>query len=291
MPDGSLSKQPTLFQIRRVSPNYLSTIGIPLLGGRQFDGHDDAHAPAVTIISRRLAEHLWPGESAIGKRIYRVVPGSKVPSTLMVVGVAGNTRDEGVNAPPSETVYVPWSQLSTNRMSLVVRPRDSSAAAIQAMRHALRATNSLLVAHDIEPLDVIVEHATELQQLQSALLLTFAVVAIVMAILGCYGVMRQLVAIREREYAMRLVFGAAPSELGWSVLHQAARLTIPGVGIGLVGVVLLGGVLRRYVFGVEPRSILVLAGASAVMLIVGVAAALPAAVRAMRVDIKRSLAA
>jgi putative ABC transport system permease protein len=290
LPDGSLSREPSLFQIRRVSPNYLPTIGIPLLTGRQFDGHDDSAAPRVAIISRRLAEHLWPGQSAIGKRLYRVVPGSKVPGALAVVGIASDVMDEGASAPPGETVYIPWAQLSTVTLSLVIRPRGDEQAALRALRHALGATDPLLVAHDIAPLDALVEQANALPRLQSIILLTFAVAAIVIATLGCYGVMRQLVATREREYATRLVFGASPAELGRSVVRQVARLTLPGVFLGLATVILLGGVLRRFVFGVDPRSVVVLAAVGAGMLVIGIAAALPSAVRAMRVDVRRSIA-
>ena len=139
-------------------------------------------------------------------------------------------------------------------LSIVVKPRGSEAAAIAAVRHALRLTDPLLVAHDIAPLDALVDNANALQRLQSIILLTFAIAAIVMAMLGCYGVMRQLVATREREYAMRLVFGASPAELGRSVLRQVARLTVPGVVVGLLAVILIGGLLKRFVFGVDPRS-------------------------------------
>jgi predicted permease len=289
MPDGSLSKEPVLFQIRRTSPNYLQTIGIPLLIGRQFDGHDDANSPPVTIVSRALADRLWPGERAIDKRIYRVVPGSKVPGPLTVVGVAANVRDEGASGPPGETVYIPWAQLSTTTLSLVVTPRGGDKAAIAAVRHALRLTDPLLVAHDVAKLDDLADQANALARLQSIILLTFAAVAIVMAMLGCYGVMRQLVASREREYAMRLIFGASPAELGRSVLRQVARLAVPGIVVGLVAVILLGGLLKRFVFGVDPRSVVVLAAVSSGMLVIAIAAALPSAVRAMRVDVRSSI--
>jgi hypothetical protein len=290
MPDGSRSKDQLLFQIRRTSPSYLSTIGIPLLVGRQFSDHDDANAPAVAIVSRALAEHVWPGERAIGKRIYRVVPGSKEPSLLTVVGVAANVLDEGAGAPASQTVYIPWSQLSVTRLSIVVRPRGSDAAAVAALRHALRATDPLLAPHDIADLDALAEQANALPRLRSILLLTFAVVAIGMAMLGCYGVMQQIVGTREREYALRLVFGASPVELGRAVLRQTARLVIPGVIAGLITMILFGGSLKRFVFGVDPRSAAVLAAVSAAMLAIGVVAALPSAVRAMRVDIRRNVA-
>jgi putative ABC transport system permease protein len=289
MSDGSLSREPALFEIRRVSPDYLTTIGIPLLYGRQFDGHDDADAPPVAVVSQRLARRLWPDQPAIGKRIYRVVPGSKGPGPLTVVGVVGDVMDEGASAPPGETVYVPWAQVSTVTLSLVVRPRGSDQAAIRAMQNALRLTDPPLAAHDVARLDALVDQATALPRLQSIILLTFALAAIGMAMLGCYGVMRQLVATREREYAVRLVFGATPGELGRSVLRQVGRLTVPGVILGLVAVILLGNVLRRFVFGVDPRSVVVLSAVSVGMLVIGVAAALPSVVRAMRVDIRRSI--
>jgi predicted permease len=289
MPDGSLSKEPALFEIRRVSPNYLATIGIPFLYGRQLDGHDDANAPPVAIVSRSLATRLWPGQTAIGKRIYRVVPGSKVPATVTVVGVAGDVMDEGARAPAGETVYIPWAQLSTVTLSVVVRPRGRDETAIRAVRHALQLTDPLLAAHDVASLDVLLDQANALPRLQSVILLTFAVAAILVAMLGCYGVMRQLVATREREYATRLVFGASPADLGRSVLRQVARLTVPGVIGGLVAVVLLGGMLEHFVFGVNPRSAVVLSAVSLGMLVIGIAAALPSVVRAMRVDIRRSI--
>jgi len=174
-------------------------------------------------------------------------------------------------------------------LSLVVRPRGSQQAALGAMQHAMRLTDPLLAAHDVAPLDVLVGQANALPRLQSAILLTFALAATLMAMLGCYGVMRQLVATREREYAVRLVFGASPAELGRSVLHQVVRLTGRGVAVGLVVVILLGRALERFVFGVGTRSPIVLGGVTAVMLVIGIAAALPSAVRAMRVDIRRGI--
>ncbi len=146
-----------------------------------------------------------------------------MPAPVTVVGVVGNVIDEGASAPPGETVYIPWAQLSTVTLSLVVRPRGSDGAAIRAMRHALRLTDPLLTAHDVASLDALVDQANALPRLQSIILFTFAVAATLMAMLGCYGVMRQLVATREREYATRLVFGASPADLGRSVLRQVAR--------------------------------------------------------------------
>jgi predicted permease len=288
--DGSIPSDPMLLHIRRTSWNYLQAIGIPLVAGRPFDAHDDTGAPPVAIVSRTLAERLWPGQTAVGKRIYRAVTGSTTPSAMEIVGVAGAVMDAGFNVPAGEAVYLPFTQVSTPRLSIIVRPRADRDAALTAIRHALRATDPVLAANGISTLETLVQQANALPRLQSMLLLTFAIVALGIVALGSYGVMSQLVANREREYALRLVFGAAPAQLGRSVFAQMARFTIPGVATGVVGVVLLGGVLRRFVFGIEPRSVGVLLAVSVAMVLVALVATLPSALRAMRVDVRTGMA-
>ena len=288
LPDGSTGSEPLLLHIRRTSPSYLATMGIPLLAGRGFATADDSAGPKVAIVSQSLAARAWPNENAIGKRLYRFAGADKPPAALEVIGVAGNVMDAGNNAPPGETVYVPWSQLSTTQMSIVVRPRGA-ADAIAALRHALRVTDPLVAAHDVAHLDALAAQVNALPRLQTLLLLIFAAASLAIAALGSYGVMSQLVATREREYALRLVFGAAPADLGRSVLLQLARLTVPGIGGGVLVVVLLGGTLERFVFGVAPRSVGVLATVSAIMLAIALVATLPSVLRAMRVDVRLTL--
>jgi predicted permease len=289
LPDHSLSTEPVLLHFRRTSPEYLATMGIPLLSGRAFTVHDDSASPKVAIVSRSLADRAWPNESAIGKQLYRVSVTSKAPVAVEVIGVAGNVMDAGKAVPPGETIYLPWAQLSAAQLSIVVRPRGSEDAAIGALRHALRLTDPVLAAHDLARLDALADQANALPRFQSLLLSIFALAALAIAALGSYGVMSQLVSTREREYALRLVFGAAPGALGRSVMSQLARLTLPGIALGLLGVTLLGGTLRRFVFGVEPRSVVVLTSVSLGMALIAVAATLPSALRAMRVDLRRSL--
>ena len=286
LPDGTTGTEPLLLHIRRTSPNYLTTMGIPLLAGRGFSTVDDSASPKVAIVSRSLAARAWPNESAIGKRLYRFTGADKPPEPLEVIGVAGNVMDAGSSAPPGETIYLPWSQLSTTQMSIVVRPRGSTDATVTALRRALRVTDPLIAAHDVARLDALAAQANALPRLRTLLLLIFAVAALAIAALGSYGVMSQLVATREREYALRLVFGAAPRDLGHSVLLQLARLTLPGIAGGVLVVVLLGGTLERFVFGVAPRSVVVLGTVTLVMLSIALLATLPSMLRAMRIDIR-----
>lgn len=289
LPDGSLAAEPVLLHFRRTSANYLASMGIPLLRGRAFSDHDDAQHPAVAIVSRSLAERMWPGQEPVGKRLQRVSATSE-PQPLEVVGVVGDVMDAGYNVPAGETVYVPYAQISINRMTVVVRPRSTPEAALAALRRALRKTDSGVAASNTTSLASLVREAQALPRLRAILLLTFALVAIGIVALGSYGVMSQLVASREREFATRLAFGAAPARIGSQVLIQLAQLTLPGAMLGSLAFWFLSGALQPFVFGVQPRSILLLLSVSAGVLLLSSLATLPPALRAMRVNIMKSMA-
>ena len=289
LPDGSVSKEPALFHIRRVSPAYLQTMGIPLLRGRAFTTQDDTGSVQVAIVSRALAARLWPNEEAIGKRLLRAVAGNPMPTPVTVVGIVGNTMDAGYGSPAGEAVYVPYSQVSAVRLSIVAKGRGNDRATIAAMRRALKKTDPVIAASGESTLDALVLQANALPRLRTLVLVLFSVVAVGIVSLGSYGVMSQLVSNRERELAVRLVFGAQPTQLGASVIAQVARLTVPGVALGLAAVWSASGLLDAFVFGVQARSPLVLAGAGGALLLLAVIATLPPALRAMRVDIRRGV--
>lgn len=288
--NGAITGEPALFHFRRVAPGYLPIMSIPLLAGRHFTAQDDSAAPRVAIISRAVAEQYWPNQDAVGQRIHRAGVAGTTPVPFEIIGVVGDAMDGGYEAPPGQAVYVPFSQVSHTRLSIVARTRTSPADGIAAMRRAIAAVDPLLAATGTATLESIVSSANALPQLRATLLLVFAVASILVAALGSYGVMRQLVSNREREFALRLVFGAAPRDLAREVLAQVARLTIPGVAAGLVGAWLAAGLLRQFVFGIDPRSLPLLAAVSAGVLGIAVATALPTMRRAMRIDVRRGAA-
>ena len=291
LPDHSLSAEPVLFHSRRVSSSYLSAIGIPLLRGRAFTPADDSAAVPVAIVSRALAERLWPNEDAVDKHLYRAGPGNAKPTLVTVVGVVGNTMDAGYGAPAGEAVYVPYAQSSTVRLSIVAEGRGPSAQTVAAIRRAIKATDPVIAAGNFATLDALVLQANALPRLRTLVLLLFAIVAVGIVALGSYGVMSQLVSTREREFAVRLVFGASPGELGRIVLVQVARITVPGIAIGLAAMWLANGALKSFVFGVQPGSAAVLATSGVALLVLSVLASLPCAIRAMRVDVRRGTGA
>jgi len=289
LPDGSVSAEPALFHFRRVSSGYLQTMGIPLLRGRQLSAQDDTSAVQVAIVSRALAARLWPNEDAIGKRLLRATAGNPNPTPVLVVGVVGNTMDAGFSSPAGEAVYMPYSQASSVRLSIVAQGRGNAGATIAAIRRALRKTDPVLAASGVSTLDALVLQANALPRLRTLVLVMFSIVAVGIVSLGSYGVMSQLVSTRERELAVRLVFGARPTTLGASVIGQVARLTLPGVALGLTAVWSSSGLLTAFVFGVQARSPLVLGGAGVALLLLAVLATLPPALRATRVDIRRGI--
>ncbi|HEX4681056.1 MAG TPA: ABC transporter permease [Gemmatimonadaceae bacterium] len=289
LPDGSPSPEPILFHIRRVSPSYLSAMGIPLLRGRDFTAGDDTGSVTVAIVSRALADRLWPKEEAVGKRLMRAVAGSTVPQLVMVIGVAGNTMDAGSGSPPGEAIYIPYAQVSAPRISIVAESRGDQAATVAGIKRALHESDPAIAAGSVTTLDALVVQANALPRLRAYMLLIFAGIAVGLVALGNYGVMSQLVSSRERELAVRLVFGAAPGQLGRSIISQVTRLTIPGIAIGLGAVVMLRGALKTFVFSIAPTSAAALAIAGVALLALAIAAAAPSAIRAMRVDVRRGI--
>lgn len=285
LPDGAAAAEEMLLHTRRISPTYFRAMGIPVLRGRAFEAHDDTAAVPVAIVSRALADRLWPGKDAVGERIVRVTTGTPMP--LQIVGVVGNTMDGGYDAPPGEAVYVPFAQVSQQILSIVVEGRGNGGEALAALRHALRQTDPVVAAGRVATLDQLVLQVNALPRLRAVILMVFAVVALGIVALGTYAVMSQLVSTREREFALRAVFGARPAQLGRLVITQVMRLSFPGIAVGLVGAWLLGASLRAFLFGVEPTSPAVLTMAGVLLLVLTLAVTVPSAARAMRVNVRR----
>src|SRR3954462_14497729 len=153
---------------------------------------DDTAAVSVAVVSKALVARLWPNEEPIGKRLLRAVNGTTVPSPVTVVGVVGNTMDAGYSSPAGEAVYLPFSQVSTVRLSIVAMGRGNTAATIAALRRALKKTDPVIAASSTSTLESLVLAANALPRLRTLVLMVFSIVAIGIVSLGSYGVMSQL---------------------------------------------------------------------------------------------------
>lgn len=284
---GEFPPDPAIFQYRRVSPGYLRAMGIPLLEGRLIDDRDRGEAPPVAVVSKALADKYWPGASAVGRKLRRLAP--RDAPLVEVVGVVGNVKDAGAGLPSSETVYVPFDQVSLRRGWIVLHGRGSMADTLAAGRRALRTTAPDVAAYDAAPLEDLAVQANALPRLLMVLLAVFAAIAIGITALGSYGVMSQLVANREREMAIRAALGATRSGVLRLVLWQNARLAVLGVAAGLLGGWGAAQWLTSLVPGLNARTAWpYLAVAAGVLALTQIASFLPAR-RAARLDMPKLL--
>jgi putative ABC transport system permease protein len=287
----------TMLWRHSTNPGALGALGIPLRAGRDFEPTDTAGSPPVAIVSEAVAARLWPGQSAIGRRL-RSGRGDRA-TLLTVVGVAADARhrgrfrfSEGAAAfEPQLDVYLPFAQRPNALVTFGVRTAGQPGASTSAVRAALAEVDPALALYDIAPL------AERLRDEQSAvgfaalLMNLYGGLAIFLAAIGVYGVLAAGVAARHHEVGIRAALGATPRALALAVLRHGLAVGGAAVAVGLAVAVALGRGLGALLFGVsatEPRA---LALAAAALLAVAAAASLLPAWRAARVDPVRVLRA
>jgi predicted permease len=272
---------------RVVSPGYFEAMGIPLLRGRVLDAGDGAEAPNVAVISRRLAEEFFPGEDPIGRSI--VMGGWNPPLYLRVVGVVGDVRLGPLQFDTRPTMYWPLAKNGRLSASLVLHTAGDAAALAPALREAVRSVDPNVPVSAIRPMHTIVATSLAQQRFRTLLLGAFAGVALLLAALGLYGVLAQLVGRRTHELGVRIALGAERRNiLGW-VLGHGMRLTGIGLILGLIVAAATTSLARGLLFGVEPLDPLTYVLTAVILGAVALSAALVPAWRATRVDPVESL--
>jgi putative ABC transport system permease protein len=289
------SQAPCQCWVYVISPGFLSTLRVPLIAGRDFNDSDRAGADEVVIISRRLAERLWPGEDPIGKRL--------TPSWLTeyhtVVGVVADVRPYGIS--PGEwaertqgDVYYPHAQGiirvagTPAAMNLVVRtsvPR-SVANALPALVAAVNRDVPLAAVHTY---DSIIANANINSRSLMWLFITFSSVALLLAAFGVYGVVSYGVSERVYEIGVRIALGATRRDILAMVLRQGLTLAAAGVAIGIIASLAAGRALSSFLFGVHPADPATLLGMSGFTIAVALAAIFLPARRASRIDPMQAL--
>jgi putative ABC transport system permease protein len=267
-----------------VSPGFLAAMGIPVRQGRGFTEADNSdHAPLVAAVSAGLAQRIWPGESAIGKRIR--VGGANAPWRT-VVGVVGNIHHRALDATESYQFYIPerqW-QFADNIIAVVVRARGDPAAVARTVRVAVQGVDQTQPVTALATMDQVIATSTAQRRLALLLFGAFAGLAMVLAVAGIYGVMAGTVTERTREIGVRNALGATPAAILRMVLLEGGRLAAMGLAIGLVGALSLGRFLESLLYGVGAADPLTLLGVAALLSIVALAACLLPAIRAVGID-------
>jgi putative ABC transport system permease protein len=264
-----------------ISPGYLRAMGIPLLRGRAFDARDRAGAPAVALVSQTFAERFWPGQEPLGRRIKL---GDPAGPWREVVGVVGDVLHQGLDAPRTLQLYLPHPQWTDTDMLLAVRTSGPPALVAPALRRAVAALDPEVPLSSLRTMEDVVDASVARRSFAALLIALFAVVAVVLAAVGIFGVLSDAIGRKAREIGIRVALGATPRH----VIAFVGRTGLAPAGIGAAAGALVaygvGPLLASLLFRVSPHEPVVYLVVTAVVVSVTlVAAGLPAR-RATRVD-------
>ncbi|MGH7571198.1 MAG: ABC transporter permease [Gemmatimonadota bacterium] len=265
-------------QYRQVTPGYLETMGIPLLRGRGFDGHESADGPGVVLVNETLARLYFPGTNPVGGRV------QLWDQTWEIVGVVSDVHHWGLAEAPSPEIYLSQSQAPSQAAFLVVRAQGDPGDLIPAIRRQIAALDPGVAIDQPRSMREVVADFTSPERLMSSLLGIFALIALLIAAIGIYGVMAHMVSQRTHEIGVRMALGAEPGRVRRLVMRQGLALAVIGLAIGLAAAFVLSPFLASMLYGVDagdPATFLVVALLLAAVSLV--AAWLPAR-RATRVD-------
>ena len=263
---------------RSATPGYFRLMGMRLIAGREFTETDRVGARPVGVVNEEAARRMWPGKSPLDRELKR---GGQ---QLTVVGVVATARPDGPNQPVKAELFFPYAQFATRGAFLVVEPKHDLAAALAAVRGALKEVDPEVPLAATATMDERIGEVVALPRLYALLVAIFGMAALGLAILGVYGVMGYAVAQRQREIGVRLALGAAPTAIRRLVLGQGGRLALIGLGIGLPAAALVSMLLRSLLFEIGALDAPTFVGVAVLLAAMALLACWLPARRAMRVD-------
>jgi predicted permease len=267
---------------RVVTRDYFKTMGLPLIAGRTFTEHDLIGKPWRAIISRRIADMLWPGQNPIGRTI--ILWKGQNESRGEVVGVVADMRERGLDTDPTMAVYFPGYGTPFGSMQIVMHTRGRPQDVIPAVRTVVSAVDGSLPVSGIRTLEEIVSASVATRRMTVMLLVVFAALALVLALAGVYGVLAYSVARRTSEIGVRLALGAEHRRVLRLIVVQGMRPVLAGVVLGVGATLWLSRLMASLLFQVQPYDPVTYGGVLAAILIVGTAACYLPARRVLRVD-------
>jgi putative ABC transport system permease protein len=267
-----------------VSGDYFKAARINVVSGRAFEASDDAAGAGSIIVNREFVRRYLPSEAvALG---HTVTPtfGFTRGKVHTIVGIVDNVKLQSLDEEPVPQVYVPQSQLPYPGLTFLIRTEGNPLNAIPAMKRELRAVDPNITIKDVSTFQAVLSNSLARQRFSMTLIAIFAGSALLLAIVGLYGVVALIVGQRNREIGVRLALGARPADVVRMVLFEGSRLGVAGVVLGVVGAFAVTRVLEKLLYGVSPTDTLTFAGAAAIVLLVALSASLGPARRAARVD-------
>jgi predicted permease len=266
--------------LNRIAPRYFETLGISLLRGRDFTDHDRG----AVIVSKKLADRLWPGEDALGKRIAWPVPGGAARPPFEVIGVAADAKYRSLIAGAPLLMYVPVLSEYDSRSRIVVRTAADPANVLGDIENVARSIDKDVPIYHLETMAAHTADSLWQQRTAASWIGAFSLMALILAAVGLYGVIAQSVAQRTRELGIRMALGAAPRSVSRLVLREGMTLAVMGTALGVPAALASERVMRRMLEGVGSADVGILAGVGVLLVVVTLAACWIPARRAARVD-------
>jgi putative ABC transport system permease protein len=272
------------------SDDYFKTLGVSILKGRGFTERDGEKAPGVVIVNQAFAKKFFPNEDPVGKRIK---PGI---STLAdetdwreIVGVVGDVRNRNLSSELRAGYFVPQAQVPFNQMTIIVRTTGDPHTLITAAQNEVHAMDSEVPVFDVKTMDEYISATVAAPRFNATLLMIFAAVALILTIVGLYGVMSYSVAQRTNEIGIRMALGAHTRDVLRLIVAQGFKLVLIGLGIGLLGALASMTLISSLLFGVTWKDPLTFVGVAVLLAVVALLACYIPARRAARLDPLRAL--
>jgi putative ABC transport system permease protein len=278
--DTNNGQSGSVAQISEISPEYLKTMGIPMLRGKIFDNTVREESPRMAVVNETAAKQIWPNEDPIGKRFKFF----RDKDFTQVIGIVHDSKYNSLGEQPTAYIYVPLVQNPDASVTIFFRAQGDSRTVLNTVRTEVQALDRNLPITNVWPIGEVISQSLWASTFGASLLTVFAMIAMALCAVGIYGVVGYSVGQRIREFGIRLALGAQPRDVLWMVLKQSALIMSAGLVVGLVAAFLLARFIVSFLYGVNTNSPLAFLAMALVLAAVGVIASYIPARRAAKVD-------
>jgi predicted permease len=279
------SLEDRMVSMQMVSPGYFSALRIPLTAGRDFTDQDNAQVPNVAILNETMARRFWPGQNPLG-RTFRMAVGVAPKAPFTVIGIVRSGKYRSLAEPPAAALYLQYQQrpIAALFMTAILRTKGDPASLAAAVRREVHALDPRVEPRSVQPLQDYIQPAFATVEAGATLLSALGLTALVLAVLGLYGVMAYVVSRRTYEIGVRIALGARPGHVFRQVLGQALRLVLIGELLGLLLAFAVTHGLASVLYGVSPRDPLTFSVIPLLFALIALIACYGPIRRALRVD-------
>jgi putative ABC transport system permease protein len=269
---------------RSITPEYFQAMGMRLIKGREFNAQDTATSQPVVIINETTARIFWPGEEVLGKRL-RLGSGDNLNTPwLDIIGVVEDIKHLDLKTPTRQELYFPFAQSPMRALAVAVRTTGEPLRWTAPVRHAVLEIDKDQPIGNVHSMEELMAQSITTDRLTLQTLGAFSALAVLLAVIGIYGVMSYTVRQRTNEIGIRMALGAQGHNVLWLILRQGMRLALAGVAIGFMGALALTGLLKKILFEVSAADPLIFIAVSLLLTGVALVACLVPARRAMNLD-------